>query len=160
MALDDDGITALRATFAGEVLLPTDAGFAQARAEALWNGDILHQPALITRPTSNEDVAAAIAFARTHGLDLSVRGGGHGYAGKAVVEKGLVIDLSRLDDVRVEPGVAAGPRRRRRCVGSRRRGDHRARARGHRRNRQPHRGGRADAGWRAGLAHVPAGPQL
>jgi FAD/FMN-containing dehydrogenase len=103
MALDDDGITALHATFAGEVLLPTDAGFAQARAEALWNGDILHQPALITRPTSNEDVAAAIAFARTHGLDLSVRGGGHGYAGKAVVENGVVIDLSRLDSVRVDP---------------------------------------------------------
>jgi FAD/FMN-containing dehydrogenase len=103
MTLDDDGITTLRATFAGEVLLPTDAGFPQARAEALWNGDITHQPALITRPTSNDDVAAAIAFARTHGLDLSVRGGGHGYAGKAVVDQGLVIDLSRLDDVRVDP---------------------------------------------------------
>jgi hypothetical protein len=85
------------------VLAPTDAGFAQARAEALWNGAISHQPALITRPTSNEDVAAAIAFARAEGVELSVRGGGHGYAGKAVVQDGLVIDLSRLDHVTVDP---------------------------------------------------------
>jgi FAD/FMN-containing dehydrogenase len=105
MTLDTDAITALRATFTGEVLSPTDAGFAQARAEALWNGDITHQPALITRPTSNEEVAAAIAFARARGLALSVRGGGHGYAGKAVVEDGVVIDLSRLDGVRVEPAA-------------------------------------------------------
>jgi FAD/FMN-containing dehydrogenase len=103
MTLDDSAITALRATIAGEVLSPTDAGFARARAEVLWNGNIAHQPALITRPTSNEDVAATIAFARTRGLNLSVRGGGHGYAGKAVVENGVVIDLSRLDSVRVDP---------------------------------------------------------
>jgi FAD/FMN-containing dehydrogenase len=103
MTLNADAITGLHASFGGEVLSPADAGFAQARAEALWNGDISHQPALIVRPTSNEDVAAAIAFARAQGLELSVRGGGHGYAGKAVVENGLVIDLSRLDDVRVDP---------------------------------------------------------
>lgn len=103
MTLTDGPLTALRATFSGEVLAPTDTGFAQARAEALWNGDISHQPALITRPTSNDDVAAAIAFARAQGLELSVRGGGHGYAGKAVVQDGVVIDLSRLADVRVDP---------------------------------------------------------
>src|SRR5829696_2546441 len=103
MTLSDDATTALRATFGGEVLAPTDAGFAQALAEALWNGDITHRPALITRPTSNEAVAAAIAFARAQGLDLSVRGGGHGYAGKAVVDGGVVLDLSRLDGVRVDP---------------------------------------------------------
>ncbi|MGY1640560.1 FAD-binding oxidoreductase [Geodermatophilus sp. SYSU D00703] len=105
MTLDTDAIAALRATSTVDVLSPTDAGFAHARAEALWNGDITHQPALITRPTSNEEVAAAIAFARAHGLPLSVRGGGHGYAGKAVVEDGVVIDLSRLDGVRVDPGA-------------------------------------------------------
>jgi FAD/FMN-containing dehydrogenase len=103
MTLSDDATTAFRATFGGEVLAPTDAGFAQARADALWNGDITHRPALITRPTSDEDVAAAIAFARAQGLELSVRGGGHGYAGKAVVDGGVVIDLSRLDGVRVDP---------------------------------------------------------
>ncbi|WP_369132043.1 FAD-binding oxidoreductase [Modestobacter sp. I12A-02662] len=103
MTLDENAIATLRTSFAGEVLSPPDAGFTQARAELLWNGDVSHQPALITRPTSDEDVAAAIAFARSHGLDLSVRGGGHGYPGKAVVPDGVVIDLSRLDAVRVDP---------------------------------------------------------
>jgi FAD/FMN-containing dehydrogenase len=103
MTPTDDATTALRATFGGEVLAPADAGFAQARAEALWNGDITHRPALITRPSSTEDVAAAIAFARAQGLELSVRGGGHGYPGKAVVDGGVVIDLSRLAGVRVDP---------------------------------------------------------
>src|SRR3954465_4687120 len=103
MTLDDSAIASLRTTFAGEVLSPTDAGFTQARAELLWNGDVNHQPALITRPTSNEDVAAAIAFARSQGLDLSVRGGGHGYPGKAVAQDGVVIDLSRLGAVRGDP---------------------------------------------------------
>jgi FAD/FMN-containing dehydrogenase len=105
MTLDDGTITEFRSTFAGEVLRPTDPGFAQARVEALWNADITHRPALITRPTSNEDVAAAIALARAQGLELSVRGGGHGYAGKAVVDDGMVIDLSRLDGVRVDPAA-------------------------------------------------------
>jgi FAD/FMN-containing dehydrogenase len=103
MTLENDALTTLRSTFAGEVLAPSDPGFAQARAEALWNGAISNQPALITRPTSEDDVATAIAFARAQGLELSVRGGGHGYAGKAVVDGGVVIDLSRLDGVRVDP---------------------------------------------------------
>ncbi len=102
MTLDESAIIALRASFTGEVLRPTDPGFAQARAGALWNGDITRQPALITRPTSIDDVAAAIAFARAQGSELSVRGGGHGYAGKAIAENGVVIDLSRLDGVRVD----------------------------------------------------------
>ena len=82
MTATDGPLTALRARFDGEVLAPTDGGFGQARAEVLWNGAITHQPALITRPTSNEDVAAVIAFARDQGMALSVRGGGHGYAGR------------------------------------------------------------------------------
>jgi hypothetical protein len=103
MTLDDRRIGSLRASFAGEVLAPGDAGFAQARAEVLWNGSITHQPALLTRPATNADVAAAIAFAREQGVPLSVRGGGHGYAGKAVAEDGVVIDLSRMAGVRVDP---------------------------------------------------------
>src|SRR3954466_12864952 len=102
MTLDASRIDSLRATFTGEVLVPADAGFAQARAELLWNGNITHQPALLTRPSSNADVAAAIAFAREEGVALSVRGGGHGYAGKAVAEDGVVIDLSRMNGVRVD----------------------------------------------------------
>jgi FAD/FMN-containing dehydrogenase len=105
MTLDDGAITDLRRTFAGELLRPTDAVFDGALAEALWNGDITHRPALITRPTSTDDVAVAIAVARAQGLELSVRGGGHGYAGKAVVDGGVVIDLSRLSGVRVDPAA-------------------------------------------------------
>jgi FAD/FMN-containing dehydrogenase len=103
MTLDDEATTTFRTSFSGEVLAPADAGFAEARAAALWNGDVTHQPALITRPLSTRDVAAAIAFARGQGLELSVRGGGHGYPGKAVVPDGVVIDLSRLDTVEVDP---------------------------------------------------------
>jgi FAD/FMN-containing dehydrogenase len=105
MTLDDDATTAFRATFSGEVFAPADDGYAPALAEALWNGDITHRPALLTRPRSTQDVAAAIAFARAEGLELSVRGGGHGYAGKAVVPDGVVIDLSALSAVQVDPAA-------------------------------------------------------
>jgi FAD/FMN-containing dehydrogenase len=103
MPLDDTTIATLRGTFAGELMRPADAGFAQARAEAIWNADVTRQPAIIARATSNEDVAAAIAFARAQGLAVTVRGGGHGVAGKAVADGALMIDLSRLADVRVDP---------------------------------------------------------
>jgi FAD/FMN-containing dehydrogenase len=103
MTLHADAISALRGSMTGEVLQPTDEGFARARAEAVWNGDITRQPALLARPTSDGDVAAAIRFARERELPLSVRGGGHGVSGKAVVEGGLMIDLSRMDAVSVDP---------------------------------------------------------
>ena len=103
MALDDSAITRFRETLAGEVLRPTDAGFPVARAEAIWNGDIARQPALIVRPTSTDDVAKTIGFARAHGADLTVRGGGHGASGNAVADEAVMIDLSRLGEVRVDP---------------------------------------------------------
>ncbi|PWW23185.1 FAD/FMN-containing dehydrogenase [Geodermatophilus normandii] len=103
MTLDDDAISRLREHFAGELLRPADAGFTRARAELLWNGQIARQPALVARPTTNEDVAAAIGFARERGMRLGVRGGGHGVAGAAVPEGGLTIDLSRMASVRVDP---------------------------------------------------------
>jgi FAD/FMN-containing dehydrogenase len=103
MALDDAAISRLREVLGGEVLQPTDAGFPAARAEAVWNGDITRQPALIVRPTSTEDVAATIGFVRSQGADLTVRGGGHAASGNAVAEGAVMIDLSRLADVRVDP---------------------------------------------------------
>jgi FAD/FMN-containing dehydrogenase len=102
MTLDDTALTALRAAHAGEVLLPADPGFGQARADAIWNGNIGRLPAAIVRPTSNEQVAAALAAARSVGLPITVRGGGHGVAGKAVADGALMIDLSRLAGVRVD----------------------------------------------------------
>jgi FAD/FMN-containing dehydrogenase len=105
MTLHVDQIAALRTSFAGEVLQPADDGFAAARAAAVWNGDITRQPALLVRPTSNADVAAAVRFARDNDLPLSVRGGGHGVSGKCVVEGGLMVDLSRMAAVSVDPAT-------------------------------------------------------
>jgi FAD/FMN-containing dehydrogenase len=90
-------------SFPGEVLQPADPEFAQARAEAIWNGAIKRQPALIVRPTSTEGVVRTIAFARESRSDVTVRGGGHSAAGSAVAEGAVMIDLSRLAGVRVDP---------------------------------------------------------
>src|SRR4051794_1374948 len=96
-------ITRLRRTVAGEVLTPADDGFGQARAEAIWNADITRQPAAIVRPTSAEDVARIVTTPRAEGVDLTVRGGGHSGAGNAVAEGAIMIDLSRMNGVRVDP---------------------------------------------------------
>jgi FAD/FMN-containing dehydrogenase len=90
-------------SFPGEVLQPADPDFARARAEAIWNGAITRQPALIVRPTSTHGVARTIAFVRDAGADVTVRGGGHSAAGSAVAEGAVMIDLSRLAGVRVDP---------------------------------------------------------
>src|SRR4029450_6974591 len=103
MTVQDAAIDTLRESVAGDVLSPTDPSFAATRAEAIWNGDITRQPALIVRPTSNEDVVRTIAFSQEHGMDLTTRGGGHSGAGNAVAEGAVMIDLSRLDGVRIDP---------------------------------------------------------
>src|SRR4051794_20190943 len=103
MTVQDAAIDTLREAISGDVLRPTDPAFAATRAIAIWNGDITHQPALIVRPTSNEDVVRTIGFARAHGMDLTIRGGGHSGAGNAVAEGAVMIDLSRLDGVRIDP---------------------------------------------------------
>jgi FAD/FMN-containing dehydrogenase len=99
--LDERDVRALRAELAGEALLPTDAGYDAARS--VWNGAIDRRPALIARCTTAADVAQAIGFGHGRGLEISVRGGGHNYAGFAVCEGGLMIDLSRMNQVTVDP---------------------------------------------------------
>ena len=94
-------IEALRAELGGSMLLPGDAGFADATR--LWNGMIAKSPAMVVQPAGAADVAAALAFAREHDLAVSVRGGGHNIAGTAVVDGGLTIDMSRLRAVEVDP---------------------------------------------------------
>ncbi|MDF2144390.1 FAD-binding oxidoreductase [Knoellia sp. p5-6-4] len=94
-------VTSLREGFDGAVLLPTDAGYEQARV--LFNAMIDRRPAVIAQCASPDDVARAIGFARGHDLDLSVRGGGHGVAGTALAEGGLVVDLRRMCTVDVDP---------------------------------------------------------
>lgn len=92
---------ALSSSLSGRVLLPGDAEYEQARA--LWNGMIDKRPAAIARCTSSADVVAAVNFARDQGYLLAVRGGGHNAAGNALCDDGLVIDLTAMRAVSVDP---------------------------------------------------------
>ncbi|HEX2154326.1 MAG TPA: FAD-binding oxidoreductase, partial [Acidimicrobiia bacterium] len=87
--------------FRGQAIKAGDAEYDTARA--VWNGAIDRFPRLIARCSGNADVAAAVRFARQHELEIAVRGGGHGVAGTAVCDDGIVIDLSMLRAVRVDP---------------------------------------------------------
>ena len=99
--LKDTAIEAFRSSVRGELLGATDAGYETVRK--VWNGMIDRHPALIIRCTGVADVIAAVQFARTHDLLVAVRGGGHNVAGHAVCEGGLMIDLSRMKGLRVDP---------------------------------------------------------
>jgi FAD/FMN-containing dehydrogenase len=89
------------AEFSGAVLEPGDEDFETARQ--IWNGDIQRRPAAIARCTGTADVLAAVRFARERELPIAIRGGGHAVAGHAVCDDGLVIDLSAMTGVRVDP---------------------------------------------------------
>ncbi len=85
----------------GRVLTPGDDGYDEARR--VHNGLIDRRPAVIVQCHDVDDAAAAVRFARESGLDISVRGGGHNVAGRAVADDAVVIDLSRMRDVAVDP---------------------------------------------------------
>ena len=91
----------LGGSFGGELLLPTSAGYDTARR--IWNGAIDRRPACIARCTGVADVVAAVRLARERDLLVAVRSGGHGVAGHAVCDQGLVIDLSPMKGIRVDP---------------------------------------------------------
>jgi FAD/FMN-containing dehydrogenase len=90
----------LRAAMQGEVALPSDKAYSGARQ--IWNGAVEHRPALFAFCETPEDVQAAVRAARAHGLPLSVRGGGHDWAGRSLRHNGLVVDLSRMRRVDVD----------------------------------------------------------
>jgi len=94
-------VRALAETIHGSVVLPDDEQYDDARA--VWNGMIDKRPAVIVRCAGVADVTEAIAFARETDRPLAVRGGGHNVAGTAVCEDGVVIDLSEMTAVRVDP---------------------------------------------------------
>ena len=96
-----DGVAALSRSFGGDLMRPGDAGFEETAA--VWNGTVEKRPALIARCTSADDVAAAVRFAADNGVLVAVRGGGHNVAGTATCDGGLVIDLSRMNEVAVDP---------------------------------------------------------
>jgi FAD/FMN-containing dehydrogenase len=93
--------TILRAQIAGTVLSPSDAGYEEARR--VHNGLIDRRPALVARCHGTADVQAAVRFGRERGLEIAVRGGGHNVAGNAVCDGGLMIDLSAMRGVHVDP---------------------------------------------------------
>jgi FAD/FMN-containing dehydrogenase len=91
----------LGGSFRGELLLPTSPGYDVARR--IWNGAIDRRPACIARCAGVADVVAAVRFARHHDLEIAVRGGGHNVAGTGVCDDGVVIDLSAMRAVWVDP---------------------------------------------------------
>ncbi|MGH2559092.1 MAG: FAD-binding oxidoreductase, partial [Thermomicrobiales bacterium] len=103
VTLDDVTVESLKTKVRGEVLRPGDEGYDAARA--VWNAMIDRRPALIVRCAGVADVISAVDFARARDLLVSVRGGGHAVAGFAVCDDGLVIDLSRMKGIRVDPAA-------------------------------------------------------
>jgi FAD/FMN-containing dehydrogenase len=99
--LEEAAIGELAGVFRGELIRPGDRCYDCARR--VWNAMIDRRPAVIARCTGVADVVAAVDFARDNGLLVAVRGGGHNVAGNAVCDDGIVIDLSRLRGVRVDP---------------------------------------------------------
>ena len=100
-SLQKNEIDEFKASFRGDVLVPGDARYDEVRQ--IWNAMIDRRPALIARCGSPEDVVQAVKLARARNLLVSIRGGGHNIAGNAVCDDGLMIDLSPMKDVRVDP---------------------------------------------------------
>ena len=119
-------VTSIRALYKalqGNVITESDTGYDQARQ--VWNAAIDRRPVVITRPSNTQEVVAAVNFAREHNLLVAVRCGGHGLPGFGTADEGLVIDMSLMKGVQVDPengtarvqggvigkelGAAAGP---------------------------------------------------
>ena len=99
--LSPELITELRGKVRGAVLAPGESGYDAART--IWNAMIDRRPALIIRAAGAADVIQAVTLARTHGLVIAIKGGGHNIAGNAVGDGGLMLDLSAMKSVRIDP---------------------------------------------------------
>ena len=98
-----ENIESFSATFTGRTLLPGHSDYDASRS--IWNGAIDRRPAVIAACTTPAQVADAIRFAKKSGLEISVRGGGHNYAGLAVCDGGMMIHLGAMNRVVVEPST-------------------------------------------------------
>ncbi len=94
-------VEALRANLRGELLLPGDGGYDEART--IWNSMIDRKPAFIVQCQGAPDVVQGVNFAREHNLLLAVKGGGHNVAGNAVCDGGIMLDLSLMRSIQVDP---------------------------------------------------------
>ncbi len=101
--ISEAAVEDFRGSLHGESLLPGDAGYDGARR--IWNAMVDKRPALIARCSGTADVINSVNFARENGLLISVRGGGHNFPGNSVCNDGLMIDLSRMTGVRVDPAA-------------------------------------------------------
>ena len=97
-----DKVAELKSAISGEVILPGEAGYDTARA--IWNGMFDRKPAVIARCANTGDVVQAVNFGRENSLLIAIKGGGHNSAGTAVCDDGLMIDLSLMQGVDVNPG--------------------------------------------------------
>jgi hypothetical protein len=99
--LDHSAFAELEGSFRGQLVRPTDHGYDEHRK--IWNGSIDRHPALIARCAGVADVIAAVRFAHRTGLEVAVRGGGHSFPGYSVCDGGMVIDLSLMKGIRIDP---------------------------------------------------------
>jgi FAD/FMN-containing dehydrogenase len=103
VSVSSSAVDELKTATRGRLLLPGDAGFDEARS--IWNAMIDRHPAMILRCAGVADVRRGVAFARDNDLPLAVRGGGHNIAGTALCDDGLVIDLSPMKSVQIDPAA-------------------------------------------------------
>ncbi len=99
--VDGDAVAAFAAGLAGHAIAPGDGDYETARR--IWNAHVEKHPGLIVRCAGIADVAAAVKFARTHDILVSIRGGGHNVGGRALCNDGMVIDLSGMRAIYVDP---------------------------------------------------------
>ncbi len=103
VSLEGSAVESLKGELHGSLLLPGDGGYDTART--VWNAMIDRRPAMVVHCAGVNDIKRTVDFARTYGLLTSVKGGGHNIAGSAVCDGGLLIDLSGMRSVRIDPGA-------------------------------------------------------
>lgn len=99
--LDQAALCEMEDSFRGQLVRPSDADYAEQRK--VWNGSIDRSPALIARCAGVGDVIAAVGFAKSSGLEVAVRSGGHSFPGASVCDGGVVIDLGQMKGISVDP---------------------------------------------------------
>src|ERR671910_161649 len=99
--LTDQDIKQFAQYLRGDLLLPDDDRFEQSRK--LWNSGVTTQPAMIVQAAGVSDILATVDFAQSNNLPFSVKAGGHGGAGYALVENGVTVDISHLSGIRIDP---------------------------------------------------------